>query len=114
MKIYIINETSQNIFYVEGIELDGEWFYTDYTSEDVDSVGVELRYVEGVKIPEGFYYVGGTKEEGIVISDNIEDLGKGDSSEAAENLKGNQFVWIPVENFDEFKREHFGTETQKW
>ena len=104
--IYIINETSQNIFYVEGIELDGDWFYTDYTSEDIDSVGVDLRYVEGVKIPEGFYYVGGTKEEGIVISDNIEDLGKGDSSEAAENLKGNQFVWIPVENFDEnFIRE---------
>ena len=112
--IYIINETSQNIFYVEGIELDGDWFYTDYTSEDVDSVGVDLRYVEGVKIPEGFYYVGGTKEEGIVISDNIEDLGKGDSSEAAENLQGNQFVWVPVENFDEFKREHFGTEAQKW
>ena len=113
-EIYIINETSQNIFYVEGIELDGDWFYTDYTSEDVDSVGVDLRYVEGVKIPEGFYYVGGTKEEGIVISDNIEDLGKGDSSEAAENLQGNQFVWIPVENFDEFEREHFGTEAQKW
>ena len=112
--IYIINETSQNIFYVEGIELDGDWFYTDYTSEDVDSVGVDLRYVEGVKIPEGFYYVGGTKEEGIVISDNIEDLGKGDSSEAAENLQGNQFVWIPVGNFDEFEREHFGTEAQKW
>ena len=112
--IYIINETSQNIFYVEGIELDGDWFYTDYTSEDIDTVAVNVRYFDGVKIPEGFYYVGGTKEEGIVISDNIEDLGKGDSSEAAENLKGNQFVWIPVENFDEFEREHFGTEAQKW
>ena len=104
--IYIINETSQNIFYVEGIELDGDWFYTDYTSEDIDTVAVNVRYFDGVKIPEGFYYVGGTKEEGIVISDNIEDLGKGDSSEAAENLQGNQFVWIPVENFDEnFVRE---------
>ena len=112
--IYIINETSQNIFYVEGIELDGDWFYTDYTSEDIDTVAVNVRYFDGVKIPEGFYYVGGTKEEGIVISDNIEDLGKGDSSEAAENLQGNQFVWIPVENFDEFEREHFGTEAQKW
>ena len=111
--IYIINETSQNIFYVEGIELDGDWFYTDYTSEDIDTVAVNVRYFDGVKIPEGFYYVGGTKEEGIVISDNIEDLGKGDSSEAAENLQGNQFVWIPVENFDEFEREHFGTEAQK-
>lgn len=112
--IYIINETSQNIFYVEGIQLDNDWFYTDYTSEDIDTVAVNVRYFDGVKIPEGFYYVGGTKEEGIVISDNIEDLGKGDSSEAAENLQGNQFVWVPVENFDEFEREHFGTEAQKW
>ena len=27
---------------------------------------------------------------------------------------GNEFVWIPVKNFDEFEREDFGTETQKW
>ena len=100
--IYIINETSQNIFYVEGIRVDEDWFYTDYTSEDVDEVSVNLRYIEGVKIPDGFYYVGGTKEEGIVISDNIEDLGKGTSHEVAQNLKGNQFVWVPVskDNFD--------------
>ena len=31
--IYVINETSQNVFYVAGIQLDGEWFYTDYTTE---------------------------------------------------------------------------------
>ena len=102
--IYIINETSQNIFYVEGIEVDNEWFYTDYTSEEVDTVGVNLRYFDNVKIPEGFYYVGGAKEEGIVISDNIEDLGKGTSHEVAQTLKGNQFVWVPVENDDDFKR----------
>ena len=27
---------------------------------------------------------------------------------------GNEFVWVPVENFDEFEREHFGTDSQKW
>ena len=27
---------------------------------------------------------------------------------------GNEFVWVPVENFDEFEREDFGTEAQKW
>ena len=27
---------------------------------------------------------------------------------------GNEFVWVPVENFEEFEREHFGTEEQKW
>lgn len=102
--LYIINETSQNIFYVSGIKVDNDWFYTDYTSDSVDTMGINLRYFDGVKIPEGFYYVGGTKEEGIVISDNIEDLGKGTSHEVAQNLKGNQFVWVPVENKEDFNR----------
>lgn len=102
--LYIINETSQNIFYVSGIKVDNDWFYTDYTSDSVDTMGINLRYFDGVKIPEGFYYVGGTKEEGIVISDNIEDLGKGTSHEVAQNLKGNQFVWVPVENEEDFNR----------
>jgi len=29
--------------------------------------------VENVVIPEGYYYVGGTKAKGIVISDNVAD-----------------------------------------
>ena len=59
--------------------------------------------VEGVTIPDGFYYVGGTKAEGIVISDSPEDENKGTSHEAAQNMKGNQFVWIPVEDDSAFK-----------
>ena len=102
--IYIINAESQNIFYVEGVRVDNDWFYTDYTSEDVDEQKVNLRYVDGVKIPDGFYYVGGTKEEGIVISDNIEDMNEGTSYEAAKTLQGNQFVWVPVENDTDFQR----------
>ena len=58
---------------------------------------------EGVPIPDGFYYVGGTKAEGIVISDSPEDENKGTSHEAAQNMKGNQFVWIPVEDDRAFK-----------
>ena len=60
--------------------------------------------VEGVTIPDGFYYVGGTKAEGIIISDSSEDENKGTSHEAAQNLKGNQFVWIPVEDDSAFQR----------
>lgn len=65
--IYIINETSQNIFYVEGIQVDGEWFYTDYTSEDVDTVAVDLRYFDGIKIPDGYIYNSGTSKEDLSI-----------------------------------------------
>ena len=53
--------------------------------------------VEGnVPIPVGFYYVGGTKNEGVVISDSSQDQGGGTSHEQASNLEGNQFVWVPV------------------
>ena len=65
--IYIINEKSQNIFYVEGIQVDGELFYTDYTSEDVDTVAVNLRYFDGVKIPDGYIYNSGTSKEDLSI-----------------------------------------------
>ena len=61
--------------------------------------------VDGVPIPLGFYYVGGTKASGLVISDAKEDFEKGDNHEAAKTLVGNQFVWIPVENINEFKRK---------
>ena len=60
--------------------------------------------VEGVTIPDGFYYVGGSKAEGIVISDAEADAGKGTSHEVAQTLVGNQFVWIPVEDDSLFKR----------
>lgn len=44
-------------------------------------------------IPTGFYYVGGTWDTGLVISDNSNDLNLGVDS----NLTGNQFVWVPVD-----------------
>lgn len=46
---------------------------------------------DGVPIPTGFYYVTGTKNTGVVISDNILDENN------QEGNAGNQFVWVPVE-----------------
>ena len=53
---------------------------------------------EGVTIPEGYYYVGGTKAKGLVISDNVADkeLDKGKEN-VRRDLTGNQWVWVPVE-----------------
>lgn len=62
-----------------------------------------------VPVPKGFYYVGGTLENGVIISDNADDRyqynpetkKEKDTSldkttyEYTRNLKGNQFVWIP-------------------
>lgn len=67
--------------------------------------------IEGIKIPKGFYYVGGTKDSGIVISDNKADENKYSAQNysdqaniPADGLIGNQFVWVPVENMADFKR----------
>ena len=53
---------------------------------------------DGVTIPEGYYYVGGTKDSGLVISDNEADkkLDKG-KEDVRRDLAGNQWVWVPVE-----------------
>jgi len=60
--------------------------------------------VVGAPIPKGFYYVGGTRDTGIVISDNKEDENKGDSYSVISTLLGNQFVWVPVNSISDFKR----------
>ena len=90
--IYIINETSHNIFYVQGIENEGKKYYTD--QKESDSIRLDPRVVEGVTIPEGFHYVGGNKDNGLVISDVADD-------DLQNSQGGNQFVWVPVENPDE-------------
>jgi flagellar basal body-associated protein FliL len=47
---------------------------------------------KNVPIPTNFYYVGGTKDTGVVISDNSADEKQGVDGK----LSGNQFVWVPV------------------
>ncbi|MDD2628222.1 MAG: hypothetical protein PHD20_05010, partial [Clostridia bacterium] len=86
-------------------------FKEDEIDNVIDGKGnlFKRTIVDGVVIPEGFFHVGGTKTEGLVISDNVEDEGKGTShkTNAEDFLKGNQFVWVPVENFSEFIRYDF-------
>ena len=58
--------------------------------------------VDTVPIPDGFYYAGGSKDTGLVISDDPDDeieWNEETSTNAVpNNLKGNQFVWVPVAN----------------
>ena len=65
-----------------------------------------------VPVPKGFYYVGGTKDTGIIISDNEADKyekGKDKTThDYATQLKGNQFVWIPC-SVDEYVKIDFGS-----
>ena len=51
----------------------------------------------GVPIPKGYYYVGGTKDTGLVISDSSSDE-NAINFKGSDGLKGNQWVWVPVED----------------
>ncbi len=60
---------------------------------------------DGVPIPSGFVYVGGTKDSGLVISDDSADKEKyKGQKKVGTDLQGNQFVWIPVDSIADYKR----------
>ncbi|MDO5557633.1 MAG: hypothetical protein Q4G05_05290, partial [Clostridia bacterium] len=79
-----------------------------------------------VPVPTDFYYIGGTVDTGVVISDNESDKDKyrtyssvpsgysyendidGDETTVAYLLEGNQFVWVPVTGGIENARSDFG------
>ena len=77
--------------------VDGQTGKQVKDSYKVSSVyAVAVGNGKSVPVPIDFYYVGGTLESGIVISDNIEDKNKeAGKADVTKELKGNQFVWIP-------------------
>lgn len=85
--VYIINKESHNIFFVHGIAIqrDGNTttYYTDYTKPDETTV--DLRYIDGILVPDGYYYIGTTKDKSIVISSNKE--------ENTDETNANQYIW---------------------
>ena len=73
-----------------------ENFIDDYLSGKL--VNKDEVKVEGVTIPKGFYYVGGTKESGIVISDKVEDENKysKEKYEDQANIPGDGLIRQPI------------------
>ena len=65
--------------------------------DDAEKISKSLVVVKA-PIPDGYYYVGGTDESGVVISDNIADKDRYSGEEnVGKDLEGNQWVWVPVE-----------------
>ena len=105
--LYIINEESHNIFYVRGITLDGETFYTDFTAENVDKSEVEM--IDISKLDENWspeYDKTSTyKDENgdtATIPKGFKVSRKQEEDSISEGLvvsapDGSEFVWIPVE-----------------
>lgn len=92
---------------------------------------------ETVPVPKDFYYVGGKISTGVVISDSPEDQNKyvnytptgevkegipsgvaynEDGTVNVENseLKGNQFIWIPVSKNEYIKKNWVGKSNVTW
>ena len=70
--------------------------------------GDDTTVVDDVTIPDGFYYAGGSKDTGLVISDDPDDEIAWDETTSTQpvskELEGNQFVWVPVETPSLFQR----------
>ena len=100
-------ETNEQLALQEGADLIEGYLNGNGGNQDDDnppSSGV--TYVDTVPIPARFYYVGGSKATGLVISDDPEDAETFNESTKnnpvpADGLIGNQFVWIPVDNSSE-------------
>ena len=76
--------------------------------------GDSVTKIDGVPIPEGFVYVGGTKASGLVISDATADKEKyKGQTTVGTDLVGNQFVWIPVEA-NNYKKMDLGKANANW
>ena len=91
-------ETNEQLALQEGADLIDQYLN--------DNPNTGATTVDTVPIPAGFYYVGGSKATGLVISDDPEDAETFNESTKnnpvpADGLIGNQFVWIPVDNSSE-------------
>lgn len=96
IEIDVAESNAKNFFKSGGNELVGEKVKlsnkdADFTIYAEDYAGNYTTSV--VTIPDGFYYIGGTKDTGVVISDNEDDVVHGVDGDT----DGNQFVWVPVD-----------------
>ena len=107
------------------VKIPEEWYPTASVTAVATGNG------ETVPVPIGFYYVGGKINTGVVISDNEADKNKyaniengdipagvaynADGTVNKENseLKGNQFVWIPVTE-SEYVKKDWGYADTTW
>ncbi len=69
------------------VKLPNEWIPTDGTGK-ISVRAIATGKGKEVPMPKGFYYVGGTPESGVVISDNAKDKNKYADYKPTEGEKG--------------------------
>lgn len=68
--LYVINEQSHNVFYWKGVVADGKKYYTN---QDKDTEKIDIRYVNNIKIPEGYEYYSGGKDSPMIVVSKTDD-----------------------------------------
>lgn len=63
----------------------------EWNDEDISETGENYKMENGAPIPNGFKYIEGTVDTGLVIEDITENANGTDTQ-----TTGNQFVWVPV------------------
>ena len=96
-KIYTVDGSGNLQIADANVKINMTMTYSNTTPKTGDKISKVVD--ESVPIPKNFYYVGGTKNTGVVISDNSQDEDKGVDA----NLVGNQFVWVPVNQNQKLK-----------
>ena len=100
-------KTARYISTSNGVEITGQ-------TEVATVYAVATGNGETVPVPYEFYYVGGTKSSGVVISDNPNDKDKYKGQEdVGKDLQGNQFVWIPC-SASEYTKRDWGYSDNSW
>lgn len=93
--LYVINENSHNIFYIRGVEITQKDKQTNkqvkkayYTDQVPDETEVDLRQIDGIKIPDGFYYIGKENNEGVerIVISSIK-------GEEINTTSQTQYIW---------------------
>ena len=108
LDLYVINEDSHAIFYVQGVNTGAETYYTNYSSSDKDQESLSLVNVDQLyqnELYTPFYDINGSykdKNENVVVvpagfrvfmnngENTVED------GLVIEDENGNQFVWVAV------------------
>lgn len=96
--LYIINFDSHNVFYVAGIEVDGEMYYTDYTEDDKDTVPVTIHEVseepsQGEEQPPTDKEPISTGRSYVGCYADIDDNGTVDGIIYADLAMGGEGIW---------------------
>lgn len=66
--VYVINENSHNIFYLHGIRVNNNGVIKMYyTNQEKDTEVVSTKYVDQIKIPDGFIFKSGNTKNDLKI-----------------------------------------------